>query len=235
MINKILGTIIGFTGYLIQAIIKKEGLAVKFYRAADKYDNRSALSLASYGLILFKRGESAAALQHFKKMRDATGKDFLDWVGATNMSLCYWKLHRIDEGIAVLEEIKKKYKHLNPDILTTLGYFYMLNGDLEKALEYTNEALEADQEHGPALDNLGQIYFRQDKLEKAEESFKKALDKKENMVDSKYYLGKIYEKQGDKEKAAEYFKQAYNTAISQFSTVTRKQVEQKYREYGIIE
>lgn len=235
MFNKILGTVIGFTGYLIQVLLKKEVFALKFYRFADKYDNRSALSLASYGLILFKEGECAAALQHFKKMRESTGKDFLDRVGATNMALCYWKLDRIDEGIEVLEEIKKKYKYLNADILTTLGYFCMLKGDYEKALDYTNEALEDDEEHGPALDNLGQIYFRKGQLEKAEEYFIKALENKENMVDSKYYLGMIYEKQGDREKAAEYFNKAYNTAISQFSTVSHEQIEEKYREYGLVE
>ena len=233
---KIIGSTIGFIGYLIQVITKnkKKSIVIKLYDLADKYDNQSKLSLAAYGMMLFGDENYGAALEQFKKMKRTNKKTYIDRIAAMNIALCYWKLDSIDEAVEVLEDLNSKYEYVNENILTTLGYFYLLKGNYEKALYYSNQALEDEPEHAPALDNLGQIYYKQNELEKAEGYFLKALEYKD-MVDSKYFLGLIYEKQGNKDKAREYFGKAYNTKTSIFSTVSKGDLEEKFREYSIIE
>lgn len=231
--KKIIGSSIGFIGYLIQVILKKPSSARKLYSIADKYDNRNSFSLAAYGMVLFNEEKYHEALKQFKKMKNnKSKKGYLDRVASMNMALSYWKLGSVDNAIAVLEDLRSRYDYLNEDILTSLSYFYMLREDYEKAIDITKEALEEDPEHAPALDNMGQIYFRQGDLEKAEEYFLKALNHKD-MVDSKYYLGLIYEEKGDREKAVEYFSKAFESKISRFSTVNKDDLELKFKEYGL--
>ncbi len=231
---KVIGSIIGFLAYLIQVLVKKPAIAIKLYKLADKYDNRNGLSLAAYGMLLFTEEKYDAALEQFKKMKQIKKKSYLDRIIAMNIALCYWKLNSIDKAIEELEGLRSRYEYVNEDILTSLSYFYMLKGDYEEALNITNEALEDEPEHAPALDNMGQIYYRQGELEKAEEYFLKALEYKD-MVDSKYYLGVIYEKQGNRDLAEKYFKKAYDTKVSRFSTVSKEDLQEKFREYSIIE
>ncbi len=231
---KVIGSIIGFLGYVIQVLIKKSSIAIKLYELADKYDNRNSLSLAAYGMLLFTEENFDAALEQFKKMKQIKKKSYLDRIVAMNIALCYWKLNSIDKAIKELEDLRSRYEYVNEDVLTSLSYFYMLKGDYEQALNITNEALEDEPEHAPALDNMGQIYYRQGQFEKAEEYFLKALEYKD-MVDSKYFLGIIYEKQGNRDLAEEYFRRAYDTKISRFSTVSKEELQEKFREYRIFE
>ena len=78
-----------------------------------------------------------------------------------------------------IEDLQKKYNYINPNTLTTLGYFYMLKGNYEKAIELTNSALKDNEEYAPAWDNLGQIYYNQGDYKKAYENFQKAIDYRE--------------------------------------------------------
>ncbi|MFW6036084.1 MAG: tetratricopeptide repeat protein [Halothermotrichaceae bacterium] len=232
--SKMFGTFIGFMGYMIQVITKKPELAVKIYKFADKFDNRSSFSAAAHGNYLFNHGKLEEALVKFKKMRKVSKKNYLKDIAGKNMALCYWRMNRLDDSIRVMEEIKNKYDYRDESILTTLGYFYFLNGNYEKAINSSEEALKEKPEHGPALDNLGQIYFKKGEYEKAEEYFLKALEYRDNLIDSKYFLGLIYEKWGDKGKAAEYFRKASLTNLTTFSTVTKEELDDKCSKYNIL-
>jgi len=231
--KKIIGSIIGFMGYIIQVIVKKPSIAISFYGLADKYNNSNNLSLAAYGILLFEEEQYEKSLKQFKKIQNNNKKDYLDRIVSMNMALSYWRLECIDKAIEVLEGLRSRYEYLNGDILTSLGYFYLVKNDYEKALSISNQVLEDEPEHAPALDNIGQIYYKQGEFTKAEEYFLKAL-KYKDMVDSKYYLGLIYEKWDQQDKAEECFRQAFDTQISRFSTVSKEVLAEKYEEYGIL-
>ncbi|MFP4660555.1 MAG: tetratricopeptide repeat protein [Halanaerobiales bacterium] len=230
--SKIIGTTIGLLGYLIQTFMNKPLIARKFYRIADKFDNSSKLSLTAYGMSLYNDAKYESALKQFKKAEKLNKKTYLEIILAMDMALSYWKLDRIDEAIKVLEELRKKYDYINEKILTSLGYFYILKSEYDKALECSNKALEDEPEYAPALDNIGQVYFRKNDLEKAEEFFQRALEHK-NLLDSNYYLGLIYEIRGERDKAGQYFRQAFDVDDSSSSTVSKDDLAEKYSEYGI--
>ena len=146
-------------------------------------------------------------------------------------AIALWKCGRLDDAIACLEQMLKDYEYFSIDFYTTLGYFYVEAENWEKALEYTNKALDENEAHGPAYDNLGQMAFRQGNYEEAKEYLLKALDLKETMADSKYYLGLIYEQEGDLETALDYFIQAHKSKVTGMNTIEKSVIDAKYNEY----
>lgn len=226
-----LGTALGITGYFFQVVLNKEQTAISFYEKALKHNTKSGYALAAYGLILLKEGQNEKALSLFEKLHMIDPSVMIEKIAYTNKAVCLWKMNKIDEAIETLNKMNEKFDYISASTYTTLGFLYLLKKEYDKALEYTNKALEDTPNHGPALDNMGQIYFYQNDLKQAEKYFKKALEEKSTMVDSKYYLGLTYEKQGKIDLAKEYFKKAYESNVNAFSTITFEQVKEKYNQY----
>jgi tetratricopeptide (TPR) repeat protein len=132
----------------------------------------------------------------------------------------------VDGAIETLEKMRRTYDYVNATVLATLGFMYFIKGDIEKAEELTQKALEDNPSSHSAWDNLGQIRYKQRKIDEAKEAFAKAVSFKGNLPDSLYYLGLIAREEGDENAAADYFKQALECDITPLNTVTREQVEE---------
>jgi len=205
--------------------------AYDIYEKAIKKNTRNVMAIYNYAIRLLQDGNGSEALNLFNRALNINTKIIMDKNILLAISSCYWTMGNIDKAIETLESLKSKYSYVNAHVLTTLGYFYFLKKDYEKAAEYTNNAIEDNPEHAPAWDNFGQIYFAEKNFEKAKECFEKALSYKNNMVDSLYYLGEVYENENNIEKAAKYFEKAANCNITSLNTVTKEQVQQKYKKY----
>lgn len=205
----------------------KEEKAYKVLKKAIDKGTRNVNALFFWGLRLLKEGKAEEALKHLTRAHKFNTKILLDKEIMLAMGSCYWIINDIEQGIKTLEELKKKYQYINPETLTTLGYFYFLKDDFEKAVEYTNAALEDNPELASAWDNLGQIYYKKNDIEKAKEYFLKAIEYKNTMPDSLYYMGEIYEQEGNIEKAREYYTRASESKITALNTITLEQVKQK--------
>lgn len=232
--KKIIGSTIGFTGYLLQIFLKKSSIAKKLYSLASKYDNYNNHSLTAYGVMFFEEEKYNEAIVQFRKIKKKQEKSYMDRAASMNIALSYWELDSVINAIEELEDLRARYDYLNADILTSLAYFYILKEEYDEAIDITKEVLKDEPEHAAAIDNIGQIYYRQGELEIAEGYFLKAL-KYKDIVDSKYYLGLIYEKKGNRDKAEEYFRKAYDTKVSRFSTVSKDDLKEKFMEYNIAE
>ncbi len=149
----------------------------------------------------------------------------------TYRALCYWRKNEIDKAILILIEEIKEFEYISADIYALLGSLYILKEDYNKALNYTNKALEEDNNHSLSFDNLGQIYLRLNDIEKAKIYFKKAIQTKETLVDSQYNLGVILEGENNIEEAKKCFEKAYFCNITPYNIVTHKQIEDKYNKY----
>ncbi len=136
----------------------------------------------------------------------------------------------MSKAISTLEDLRKKYDYVSPNTLTTLGYFYLLIKDYEKAKEMSQLAIDDDENFASAWDNMGQIYLEQNDLKTAKEKFLKAVTLNPKSVDSLYNLGTIEEKENNKSKALEYFKKALDCNITSLNTVTRETIENKIEE-----
>ena len=229
-------------GYLVRYNRER---AIYCFEKALQSGTKNILAIYNYGLILLQDGNFEKALQLFLKAQnlndEKAGKKSFSPTGFNRTALLekniplaiassYWRLDNMDKAISTLEDLRKKYDYVSPNTLTTLGYFYILIKDYEKAKEITMLAINDDENFYAAWDNMGQIYLEQDDLQKAKENFLKALEINPKSVDSLYHLGLIEEKEGNKAKALEYLKNALDCNITSLNTITKDAIENKIKD-----
>ena len=93
-------------------------------------------ALYNYALDALHEGRADEALPIFQRAEKLNVKVLFDKLIPLAVSSCYWVLGDIDKAISTIEDLQKKYNYINPNTLTTLGYFYMLKGNYEKAVEW---------------------------------------------------------------------------------------------------
>ena len=141
--------------------------------------------MISWTYILLREGGEA----NFKKVKEILAKaqkdprineqqrsDLL-----VNFAVADYKLGALDKAIELLERVHQKTPR--GETYGALGYLYIEAGDAQKALEFSQAALEYDDEDPVVLDNLGQVYYRllNDK-ENALPYFTKAIEIKDTQI-----------------------------------------------------
>ncbi|MCD8089253.1 MAG: tetratricopeptide repeat protein [Clostridiales bacterium] len=206
--------------------IKHFQKAYKYFEKAVNAGTHHVKALYLYALRLLQDGNGEEALKYFELAEKYNCSVLMEKYITVSKSSCYWIMGEIDKAISLLEGLIKKFSYISTDAYTTLGYLWYLKGDLEKAEEYTNKAIEDNEEHSPAWDNLGQIYYKRGDIEKAKKYFEKALSYKD-IVDSLYFMGRISEEEGRPEEAADYYKRALKCNISALNTVTEEEIKER--------
>lgn len=237
-------SIYAFLGNLYLIKFQKDK-AMKCFKKAIERNTKNVLAIYNYGLVLLQDGFAKEALEYFflanrinksKIKKKSFRPDYLnrnillDKNIPLAMSSCYWRLNEIDKAIDILEGLRRKYNYLSPNTLTTLGYFYLLNKNYEKATQISQMAIDDTENFSAAWDNLGQIYFEQKDMQKAKVKFLKSIEYNPNSVDSLYHLGLIEEIDGNKDKAIEYFEKALTCNITFLNTVSKEELEKKLKE-----
>ena len=150
---------------------------------------------------------------------------------AVTIATCHWMNGDPQTAIKTLEDIRERHEYVNTSALATLGFLYLQTGDLDKALEISNIAIEDDGNYAAAWDNLGQIYLKMGDDDKARNAFEHALSLKQTLADSNYFLGILSEKEGNTDAAKDYFRMAHISPIAFFNSVTQEMADEKYRQY----
>ncbi|WP_250277945.1 tetratricopeptide repeat protein [[Clostridium] colinum] len=237
------GYIYSFLGnlYLIKYDTKR---AIHCFEKALNYNTKNVLSIYNYGLILLQNGDFNKSLDLFlkaEKLNNEKAKKKSIIPSSANrtallekniplaIASSYWRLNQLDKAISILEDLRKKYDYVSPNTLTTLGYFYLLVKDYEKAKELSQLAIDDDANFYSAWDNMGQIYLELQDLDNAKKNFLKAIEINSKSVESLYYLGVISELEGNKDVALDYFKKALDCNITFFNTVSKESIEEKIK------
>lgn len=205
-------------------ITRKPDKAMKYYQKAVDKNTFNIKALYNYGLDKLHQNKADEALPVLERAERLNTKPLFDKLIPLAISSCYWLKGDINKAIEILENLKAKYKYLNPPTLITLGYFYMLKGEYDKAEEITLKALKDSPENASAYDNLGQIYFNKKEYDKAEDYFKKAIEIKDTTVDSLYYLAVINRDKGNTSKALELLNKADGCYISGLNTISKEDI-----------
>ena len=206
-------------------ITGKTEKGIKFLKMAIDMNTPSPNAYINYSVFLARGGRGDEALAYLSKALEKNP----DILAMKNIELtsasCHWLLGRPEKARDILEGMRGKYEYVNAQVLTTLGYMYFVLKDYEKALEFSNLALEDTPSLGAAWDNLGQIYLSQGKKGEAKDAFTKAIENKSDLPDSLYYLGLIAKDEGEAEKARSFFLEALACGITALNTVKREQIE----------
>jgi tetratricopeptide (TPR) repeat protein len=185
--------------------------------------------VTTYGYVLLKYGKLEEAIKIIEEQLSSTKlTDNERYDAKSNYALALWKNGQLDEAISLFEEIISHYK--NTSIYGSLGYLYILKGELEKALQFNLTAYDYNNTSGVILDNLGQTYFLIGDLEKADEVFKKLMTMNPKFPEAFYDYALVFDKMGDKEQCIEKLRNALLFKPNYLSAITTEDIESKLKQ-----
>jgi len=119
-------------------------------------------------------------------------KPEVKYLAKSNYAILLLKTGRIHEAIEELEEIFPYYK--NSTIYGSLGYLYILRGNMEQAKTFNQEAYEYNKENTVILDNMVQLHIALKDYEAAYCYVQELLDKEPRFIEA-YYNAALVEKE----------------------------------------
>lgn len=142
----------------------------------------------------------------------------------SNYAILLWKMGNIDGAIEELEEIFPYYRTTN--VYGTLGYMYILKGDMKKAKEFNDEAYEYNNENTVILDNVTQVYEKLGLLEQAEKYADELMAQKPTFKEGLYDIAKVKLKCKKYDEARKALEAAYEIKPTFMTTVTEEQLDE---------
>lgn len=239
-----IGGLIGFiAGMVIFAIVKRPTLlflignskynadkheeAYKWMkRAYDTTKLAPSLSL-TYAYLMIRDGmltEAEAVINKvtYLNRRTITKEDML--TANLNRAIIKWKQDNLSEAIEILEDMYKDgLKSTN--LYGTLGYFYLLDNQVQKAMEFNIEGYEYNSDNMIIGDNLGASYIANSEFEKADEIYSKLFNLEPQFIEPYYNYGMLMEKRGRYDLAKEYYEKALKYPEKYLSTVKHIDIE----------
>lgn len=199
--------------------------AFKWYQKAYDTNKASIRFTVTYGYLLLREGNVEGADKILKPLLQKDIKNEDKGLVKSNYALILWKKGLLEDAIALLEETLKEYK--NSTNYGSLGYLYVLNGDLEKSLQFNLEAYDYNSGNAVILDNLGQTYFLIKEYDKSEKIYEELMSKKPTFPEAYYTYGLVLLEKNKKEEALEFIKKSLNYSTSFLSTLTKEEIENK--------
>lgn len=124
-------------------------------------------------LIYDRMGKQDEVIKLYKKLLEVYPKDPLL---LNNYSYSLLTYHRhLEEGLQ-LAETAVELAPKNPTYRDTLGFAYLLLGQLDAAEENLKFAYEKNPENGEICQHLGEVYFRKGSFQKARELWLEAIE-----------------------------------------------------------
>lgn len=202
--------------------------AAEWFEKCYKSGNANISLKASYAYILLKAGETDKAHEVLKPLLNVKMSSDEEITVKSNYALVLWKKNDIDGAVDVMERLLEKYK--NTLVYENLGYFLMLKGDFNRALELNLEAYNYNSDDKIIMDNLGQNYFMLGDNDKSIEIYEKLMDRKPEFPEPYYYYGCALAASGRLKEGLEAMKKGVDYKFSPLSTIDKEQMENKIRE-----
>lgn len=199
--------------------------ALSWLKRAHETKKSSARPSVSYAYILLKSGNLEKSEEILQKLLKENPSNQDTPYIKSNLALALWKKGELDAAIGMLEDLMKTYK--TTTVYGSLGYLYILKGDLEKALQFNLEAREYNSTDKVILDNLGQNYYLLGSYEKAKEIYEPLVTQAPGFPEPYYNYSLVLEKLGEPESALELARKALNYRFTFLSSISKEDVESK--------
>ncbi|MNC32026.1 Tetratricopeptide repeat protein [compost metagenome] len=205
---------------------EKEALMWLNKSAAEK--NCKATHLLGFSFLLLRLGKLEQAQEILVRTERMNLGREEKMAYLTNASLLLWKQGRLGEATALLEEAHGEYKNTN--LYGSLGYFYILSGDLDKALTFNQEGFEYNNKSAVIADNLGQTRLLRGEYEEALAVYEELAGQKPTFPEAYFNYGLVLEALGRTSEALEQMERALDYRTSLLSTVTHEEIKAKIAE-----
>lgn len=202
--------------------------AMQLFEKAYKTGRPHPRMAISYAYLLLKSGKTGEPEEILTQLLSSALQQDDAMLAKSNLALVLWKKGQLENAVGMLEEVIQNYK--TTTVYGSLGYLLILQGNLDRALEFNLEAHEYNSGNAIILDNLGQTYYLRRDYEKASEIYGKLLATHPSFPEAYYNYGLLMMKKGENEKALEAMKKASGFRFTYLSTVTREEVEEKVEE-----
>ena len=195
-------------------------------RAYETTKLAPGLSL-TYAYLMIRDGMLSEAEAVINKVtylnrRTLTKEDTL--TANLNRAIIKWKQDNLPEAIEILEDMYNDgLKSTN--LYGTLGYFYTLNNQPAKAMEFNLEGYEYNSDNLIIGDNLGASYIANSEFEKADEIYQKIFAQEPQFIEPYYNYGMLMEKRGRYDLAKNYYEKALKYPEKYLSTVKHIDIE----------
>ena len=142
-----------------------------------------------------------------------------------NSAIILWKRNDLPGAIKKMEGVYNT-GYRSTVLYQTLGIFYILNNDLEKAESFINEAIDYNSDDISIRDNLGFLYIKQEKFDEAKKIYSKIFeDASPSFIEAYYNYATVMESLGEIENARDYYQKALGCPERFLSTVKLSLVE----------
>ncbi|SDD32075.1 Tfp pilus assembly protein PilF [Paenibacillus sp. UNCCL117] len=207
-----------------------QGKALELLEKASKLKRVMPQHRIGYGFLLLKAGRPDEAEGIFREVQRSSPPREVMMQARINLSTAYWLQGRREEGLALMEQVLADYK--NTLAYGNLGYFKLLNGDLEQALTLNEEAYEFNDSDVTILDNLAQTYYMLGRLEEAAAMYDKVMDKSPKYAESYYFHALTLRKLGRLDEARAQSEQALSRELALVTPLAREDLERLAGELG---
>lgn len=199
--------------------------AIKWLNKAAARKDCKPSYLIGYGFLLLKLGKLELAQEMLERASGMKLGREEKLALESNTALLLWKQGKLEEATAKMEALYADFKNTN--LYSSLGYFYILAGDLEKALDFNLEAYEFNESSAVIVDNLGQTRYLRGEYEEALKLYEKLAGMSPTFPEAYYNYGLVLEALGRRGDALDQMKKALEYPVSLLSTVTREEIEGK--------
>ena len=137
-------------------------------------------------------------------------------------ALVFWKKGDVNTAIEMLEEVDRELP--TTSTYGSLGYMYVYNGNLTKALEYNLKAYEYNDTNPIIVDNLALTYYKMGEYNKAKEYYEKLIDMNPTFPEAYFGYGRLLVDMGEVKKGLEFVRRALTCQFSYLTMTGREEI-----------
>lgn len=203
-------------------------LSLKWLDRAYQVDPKHHQIVITYGYNLLKYGHFDHAEKVLEQLITPNSTPSHRSSINMNLALVRWKQNRLEEAISMLEVINERMK--TSVLYGSLGYLYIEQGNLERALTYNLEAYDYNETNTVILDNLGLNYIQLNEWNKAEDIYNKLIPLKPKFPEAYYHQGLVHDNKGEFSQAYDCYVEALRQPFTYISTEPKELIESKKAE-----
>lgn len=202
--------------------------ALIWFKRSSDTKKATMRTLISYAYILLKTGSPDEAGQLLEDLLKKKPNKETELYIKANLALVYWKKSRLDDAVSTLQEVISEYK--TTTVYGSLGYLLMMQGDIDKALDFNLEAYDFNNTNSIILDNLAQNYFLKGMYEESQQTYDKLLAQNPTFPEAYYNYSLLLIEQGQTDKAVEMLNKALGCKFSFLSDISKEKITVKLEE-----